>query len=230
MISSHKLERVLSRRGFINGLCFSSNGNSGGLGLWWNDLNIHVFSFSQHHLIVEVHDKEYNLSWMAVGIYGWPEGENNHRTWELMRSLTNSCQLSMVLFGDFTRIVSMSEKEGGAILSESVMDGFRGVGLYREYFYMAARFGLHGSIFTWQRGTKFGNIVRERLDRFLVSDEWCTMFPHSVIHEFAIYKSEHAPIMLNIEELSPQSHRGKHFHFEALWLVSEECQEVVKNS
>lgn len=55
------------------------------------------------------------------------------------------------------------------------------------------------------------------------------MFSRSVIRHFPIYKSDHAPIMLNTEELSAHSHRGKHFHFEALWLAIDEFQEVVEN-
>ena len=51
----------------------SSNGNSGGIGLWWNELDVSVISFSSHHVLVAVLDDQENPSWYAAGVYGWPE-------------------------------------------------------------------------------------------------------------------------------------------------------------
>lgn len=104
---------------------------------------------------------------MVVGIYEWLAGEHKHRTWELMRSLRNIWEAPMVFFGDFNEIASMTEKDGGAVRSERKIDAFRGViddcGL-RDL-------GYRGSIFTWQWGVNPGDIVRERLDRFLDSTD-----------------------------------------------------------
>lgn len=74
-----------------------------------------------------------------------------------MRILRNFYQLPMVFCGDFSEIVSMSEKQGGAFRSESVIDGSRRViddCRLRDL-------GYRGSIFTWQRGMESRNIVRE---------------------------------------------------------------------
>lgn len=40
MVSGEHMERVRKSCGFSNGINVSNIGNSGGLGLWWNDLVI----------------------------------------------------------------------------------------------------------------------------------------------------------------------------------------------
>ena len=106
------------------------------------------------------------------------------------------------------------------------MDAFRGV----TDDFGVRDLGYRGNTFTWQRGTEPENIARERLDRFLAREDWCMMFPRSVVHHFCIYKSDHALIMLNTEELYFNFKQGKRFHFKAMWLASKECQDIVMSS
>lgn len=226
MVDSKQLERVRGRCGFTEGSCLGSEGNSGGMGLWWRDINVHIFSYSRHHIAAEVRDDNNNPVWVAVGVYGWPETENKHRTWDMMRTIQDECEVPTVFFGDFNEIVSMSEKEGGAMRRESLMDAFKEAiddcGLHD--------LGFKGRTFTWQRGTEPGSVIRERLDRFLVSEEWHNLFPRSMVRHFPIYKSDHAPILLNTEAINFQNKEKRRFHFEALWLASEECRGVVESS
>lgn len=117
--------KIRNRCGFSNGLCLSSDGNSGGVGLWWNDLDVSVLSFSSHHIHAVVVDENQNPIWHDVGVYGWPETGNKHLTWQLLRQVRQPCLAPLLLFGDFNEIVSMEEKEGGVPRSERVMDAFR---------------------------------------------------------------------------------------------------------
>lgn len=40
MISDYDLFKVCNKCGFSYGLCLSSNGLSGGLGVWWKDVDV----------------------------------------------------------------------------------------------------------------------------------------------------------------------------------------------
>ena len=62
MLDTKILEKVRNRCGFTDGLCLSSNGNSGGIGLWWQDLDVSVISFSSHHVLAVVLDDQKNPS------------------------------------------------------------------------------------------------------------------------------------------------------------------------
>ena len=226
MLDTQILEKVRNRCGFSNGLCLSSNGNSGGIGLWWNELDVSVISFSSHHVLAVILNDQKNPSWYAVGIYGWPETGNKFLTWQLMKQLRQQCNLPLMFFGDFNEIVSLEEKEGGVPRSERLMDAFReaiddcGV----------KDLGYKGSRFTWQRGNSPSTLIRERLDRMLADDEWCDLFPSWEVVHLPRYRSDHAPLLLKTG-INDHFRRGnKLFKFEAMWLSQDECGTVVQEA
>lgn len=51
MMQRDKLERVRNRCGFFDGVCIDSNGQSGGIGLWWRDLEVTLLSYSSRHIV-----------------------------------------------------------------------------------------------------------------------------------------------------------------------------------
>ncbi|KAL2931370.1 hypothetical protein RDABS01_036780, partial [Bienertia sinuspersici] len=55
-------------------------GNSGGMGLWWRDINAQIKGYSNHHIEVEVMDNANNPHWREEG--------GNMFTWERGNSLT----------------------------------------------------------------------------------------------------------------------------------------------
>lgn len=59
-------------------------------------------------------------------------------------------------------------------------------------------------------------MIRERLDRFLGCEECSALFPHARVRNYPIYRSDHAPILLETEEVKRGLGRRKRFHFEAL--------------
>ncbi|KAL2922938.1 Retrotransposon Gag-like protein 3 [Bienertia sinuspersici] len=78
MIEDKKLERVRRKCRYENGVCLSSNGNSGGLGLWWRDMEVQVESYSTHHIEENVLDAAKNPVWKAIGFYGWADAANKN--------------------------------------------------------------------------------------------------------------------------------------------------------
>lgn len=44
-IDNKRLKKILSKCGFVNGMCFSSVRNSRGIDFWWRDINVVVSSF-----------------------------------------------------------------------------------------------------------------------------------------------------------------------------------------
>lgn len=58
-----------------------------------------------------------------------------------------------------------------------------------------------GCSFTWRRVGEESTMIRERLDRFLTCEEWSTLFPHSWVRNYLIYKSDHMPVLLGTEDL-----------------------------
>lgn len=77
-MDTNVLEKIRNRCGFSDGFCLSSNGNSSGVDLWWNDLDVFVLSFPSHHIHAIMLDEHKNLSWHDVGIFNWLETSNTH--------------------------------------------------------------------------------------------------------------------------------------------------------
>ncbi|KAL2938555.1 Flagellar hook-associated protein 1 [Bienertia sinuspersici] len=201
-------------------------GNSGGLGFWWRDVEVNIVSYSSHHCAVDIINDDRVVVWRAIGIYGWPDSTNKYRTWSLMTTLKADCTSPCLMFGDFNEIISLREKEGGAIRSESQMNAF-GNAIDRCFL---KDLGFKGGMFTWQRGNNPNTFIRERLDRFLGDNEWCFLFPNYEVTNLPIYKSDHAPIVLNTEACKEKNKQGKLFKFEALWLSRDDCWNVVNDA
>lgn len=70
-------------------------------------------------------------------------------------------------------------------------------------------------------------LVRERLDRFLVSDEWLIAFPSPDTINLPIVNSDHGPIVLNFNKDAPHVSGTRAVRFEPLWLSNAECENIV---
>ncbi|XP_074299764.1 uncharacterized protein LOC141630925 [Silene latifolia] len=196
----------------------------GGIGFWWRDIDAELVVYDKNHVVVDVKVGNGSVSWRAVGIYGWPESENKHRTWSMLRRIREASNLPMVLFGDFNEILSPHEKEGGSIRRECHMDAFletMDVCGFRDL-------GFRCNKFTWQRGLSEDTYIRERLDRVIASEEWCGLFPRVVVHNGPVYASDHSPLLVKKEVGGTRSRRGRGgFKFEPYWATEESCGEVV---
>uniref|UniRef100_A0A803ML38 Uncharacterized protein n=1 Tax=Chenopodium quinoa TaxID=63459 RepID=A0A803ML38_CHEQI len=227
-IDARRLEGIRNKCGFSDGLCISSVGLSGGLGFWWRDVNANVVSFFSNHIVVDLLDCNNVVSWRAVGIYGWLERENKHKTWALIKDIHQNTSCLILYFGDFNEVLFENEKCGGNARSERCMNDFREV-----LDHTGTRdLGYTGNAFTWQRGNSDPTIIRERLDRFIACDRWCELFPHRVVQHFPIYlsRSDHAPILLHVGERVEKRRRQRIFWFETHLLSRPECEEIVKGA
>ncbi|XP_028115672.1 uncharacterized protein LOC114313490 [Camellia sinensis] len=93
--------------------------------------------------------------------------------------------------------------------------------------------GFIGWKFTWCNNRASG-LVRERLDRGLVTDEWQTLFPEAHLHTLVSLVSDHSPILVDCFGVrrvrsQPGPRWGRVYRFEAIWLRKESCEQVVAN-
>uniref|UniRef100_A0A803LSC1 Reverse transcriptase zinc-binding domain-containing protein n=1 Tax=Chenopodium quinoa TaxID=63459 RepID=A0A803LSC1_CHEQI len=108
-VNGSYMERIMRRCGFVSGINVSSSGRSGGLCLWWRELEIEVISYSNHHIAANICDTEGVPCCSAVGVYGWSEVSNRYRTWELMQAMLK--QWARITFGDIKKKIKTAEGE-----------------------------------------------------------------------------------------------------------------------
>ncbi|KAL2932604.1 A-type inclusion protein A25-like protein [Bienertia sinuspersici] len=109
MIDDKRPEKVKRRCGFSNGLCVSSGGNFGGMGLWWRDINAQIKGYSNHHIEVEVMDNANNPHWREVGVHG-QESNNLMMEGRLALVLSNLDGWATNTLGDLKRRLELAEQ------------------------------------------------------------------------------------------------------------------------
>ncbi|XP_021771837.1 uncharacterized protein LOC110735976 [Chenopodium quinoa] len=200
----------------------SSIGRSGGLCIYWRDcIDFTLVSFSQNHICGDV-KHESGVSWRFVGLYGWPEASNKHKTWSLIRQLCDDVEGPILFGGDFNEILSYGEKESGVDNERRTLPDFRETLHDCEL----RDLGYEGQWFTWEKGRTKQTLIRERLDRFVANGPWFELSLNQVVDNMARKKSDHSPIFLKLGE----HRRKKRFWFETHWLLDSECEEVVRGA
>lgn len=133
-------------------------------------------------------------------------------------------------FGDFNCILAHSEKQGGGPKNQHEINGFR---LVVDYCHLQD-IRYEGYPFTWSNNRVGEDNVQERLDRFLASDEWLSLYPCSMVEHLPRRRSDHVPLKIVIQKQLQVSERGKKrrraFRFEKEWLRDEGCGEIVKEA
>ena len=141
-----RMERIRNKLGFANHLCVPCMGRSGGLALLWTrEVDIEIKSYSKNHIDVVVKEQGSNLCWRLTGFYGHPETYRRYELWQLLAFLNSQFQLPWLCLRDFNEILSITEKEGGAIRTQQQMDGFRRVINFCNF----QDLGYCGADYTW---------------------------------------------------------------------------------
>ncbi|XP_042958111.1 uncharacterized protein LOC122293658 [Carya illinoinensis] len=211
--------------GFKNCFVVDSFGCSGGLAmLWKDDVNLHILNYSSHHIHALIRNSMFEGGvGIITGVYGHPQTERREEVWSIVKALGRGVTSPWLVFGDFNEILNQSEKHGGNLRSERQMAGFRSVleekGL-RDL-------GFSGKPFTWCNRRE-GDIICERLDRFLGNLMWCEAFPFThVQHGVAAY-SDHTPIWLDSNGGLTKRKGHRLFRFEAMWIRDRDCTHIVE--
>lgn len=168
-----------SRRG---GLCM----------LWMQPFDLHLISYSAHHMMFRVTGDGDKSDWFCSGIYGWPDGAERYRTWQLLDSIKRDKEEGWLCMGDFNEIMWSFEKRGGNPKTGRDMEMFReGTKLCS-----LSDLGFPGWGFTWSNGRQGDMNIREMLGRFLANLRWKEVYMNYKVKHLSRYKSDHSPIIL----------------------------------
>ena len=132
-----------------------------------------------------------------------------------------------VCIRDFNEVLSVNEKEGGGADRSSRQNAN-----FRQCLDSNGLkdLGFSGSWFTWAVDRSNHGIILARLDRVVATTKWCGKFPRARLFHLANSASDHSVLMLKLEQATRQPRNRKIFHFEAMWLKHEQCEEVVREA
>lgn len=171
-------EQKLRYKGCIAVDCeVTTRSRRGGVCMMWGEhINLHLISFSLHHIMCKVEGEERG-DWICSGKYGWPQTEDRCKTWMLLEQISWDAQGPWVCIGDFNEILWHKEKVGGNRKKEDQMARFREALIRCKLDDL----GYVGFPFTWSNGRVGTDHIQERLDRAAANEEWRTMFPTSQV-------------------------------------------------
>ncbi|XP_062013973.1 uncharacterized protein LOC133730390 [Rosa rugosa] len=100
--------------GFPNSKEVHSDGQAGGLALFWSaEIDLQVRTRSAHHIDAVIHGGPGDPRWRLTGFYGYARTAERDRSWKLLRDLGDLDSLPWVVIGDFNEILNNGEKIDG---------------------------------------------------------------------------------------------------------------------
>ncbi|CAL1408121.1 unnamed protein product [Linum trigynum] len=161
-LSNDKWEKTRYELGFEDGDGVPADGNTGGLCLFWKkEVKIKVKISDKNHMDVKRKEADGDSKWRFIGVYGCPEKENHHLTWDLIRNLHCGNDESWLCAGDFNQISSNAEKVGGRLVQEQKLIGFNNALSDSGLMDLSFR----GYPFTWEKKRDVLGLIEEHLDR-----------------------------------------------------------------
>ncbi|XP_042980093.1 uncharacterized protein LOC122310274 [Carya illinoinensis] len=225
-IRSCKIVGLQRRLGMEGSFAVDSEGRRGGIVQFWRDeKGAEIVNYSKWHVTVIVKGERQEKDWCFTGFYGHPESGKRRLSWDLLRQLKPTNDGAWCVGGDFYEILWHNEKVGGKRRAETQIN------LFREAIEDCGLVdvGYRGNGFTWSNKHSHQSFTKERLDRFVVNNEWKSIFKEVEVMAQTGRCSDHLPIVISTIDEGNGRRRGFfQFRFEACWLQQEECEHVVK--
>ncbi|PPR99258.1 hypothetical protein GOBAR_AA21415 [Gossypium barbadense] len=160
--------------------------------LWREEVEMACQNYLNHHIdsLVSMDDNE-NLHFM--GFYGHADPNSRKRSWDILRRVGGAIREGWMVGSDFYAIINDVENEGGRRKPRTIMDYFRE--LLEELSLVDIK--TNNGWFTWVNNREGMNMVKERLDRFLVSTYVIENMSYLVAKVVRQLKPDHDAILMD---------------------------------
>ncbi|KAK8292764.1 hypothetical protein V6Z11_D06G140800 [Gossypium hirsutum] len=227
-IHSNEFSRIRFMCRMEGCLAVSSEGKSGGMALLWRDgVGVTIQNYSKYHIdsLVCMEDGE---KFRFTGFYGQTESSLRHQAWDMLRRVKSTVNEGWIVGGDFNAILNDAEKEGGRRKPRALVDEFKNI--LEELSLTDVR--TCNGWFTWTNNREGNRLIKERLDRFVISDD--IMERMSFLASFVVRqsKSDHEAILMDLYGSQPkqQGYDPKvWFRYDRCWAKEREARDIISN-
>ena len=195
---------------------------------WKSHLQLELKSYSLHHVDMVHLSEDGKAIQRVTGVYGYPNNEEKHKTWALLKSLHTN-DLLWLCFGDFNEILGRHEKTGNNGKNQAL------IGRFQEAIQLCELQDMDysGHAFTWSNNRSGEQNVQERLDRFIVNATWIHIYSWYQVSYLPKRRSDHLPILLDCCHLNTPRSKAKKkqqcpCRFEKAWTQVAGCEELIK--
>jgi len=172
-------------------------GASGGILTLWDSsvLDIWLSVNIDSCLVVKGSFKNNNVGFCLANVYAPCDSIGHQVLWDALSGLVQlHSEAAWCVLGDFNVVRSSGERRGRSEVNNSV--DFAAFNLFIDHNFFID-LPLCGRNFTWYCGD---GLSMSRLDRFLLSEAWVTLFPNCIQAALPRSLSDHCPILLTIDE------------------------------
>lgn len=220
-----KAKEITDRLSFDEAIHTETIGYAGGLWFLWNSdkVKVSLLAKTEQEIHVTIKVRTSNLSWLFSTIYASPKFAERSVLWNNLINVAELHRMPWVIEGDFNEPLTNVDKLGGRVISISrslilkdCLDKCNMIDL-----------GFSGSRFTWTNGRNAHVLIQERIDRFFVNPDWCTLYPEAKISHLSRCHLDHCPILLQTR-LAKWSRHNRPFKFQSFWLSDPSFPRVVQ--
>ncbi|KAK9072611.1 hypothetical protein SSX86_009046 [Deinandra increscens subsp. villosa] len=198
-----------------------ANGRSGGLLCIWDRNVFHKIGSVVHPNFILIHGKLKGslLDYLVVNIYGPKSNRAKKALWSILLDLKRQYLGNWIFMGDFNAVRGPSERFNSVYNNVEAAD-------FNSFIDSAGLIELNmgGRRFTYHSAC--GNYL-SKLDRFLVSDDYLSIWPEASVLVHPREWSDHCPIILNSIGLDFGPRPFKCF---SSWFDLEGFNEVVSSA
>ncbi|KAH7850130.1 hypothetical protein Vadar_028349 [Vaccinium darrowii] len=144
--------------------------------------------------------------------------------WEELIWYRQQSAVDWLIWGDFNAMLTVDEKQGGRRRETWSLKAFRDFVTKLE----AVDLGYVGYPFTWANRRCGDGLIKERLDRALVSSSWRLRYERAKLQHLFAVGLDHMALLL---DTNPPNFSGpRQFRFDNRWIGDPGCQDVVHKS
>lgn len=182
---------------------------SGGILTSWdkNKFYLDTFEVNKHWVSICGNVLRNNIYVVIVNVYAPSDSLERRQIWNQLYRLVQACSIPCCFVGDWNSVRTKSERKG------YIFDGWDAK--YFNSFIVKANLvevALLRRKFTWHG--PMGK--RSKLDRMLISKDWCMIFDSVKIKAFLKFLSDHCPLISSSDN---RDWGPKPFRFINLWLL-----------
>lgn len=105
----------------------SSQGRSGGLGIFWNSpIKFEILGYPVYHIDCSVEDPG-SEPWRMTLFYGEAQTHLRYQTWDILKGIGTLSNIPWLCIGDFNEVLRPDEQEGIGERSNAQIQVFRDV-------------------------------------------------------------------------------------------------------
>ncbi|XP_012442051.2 uncharacterized protein LOC105767072 [Gossypium raimondii] len=201
-IHSNAVSRVRSICRMEGCLAVSSDGKSGGLALMWREgVRVMVQNYSKYHIDASV-SMEDGETLRFTGFYGQADPRSRQNAWDMLR------------------------REGGRRKPKTLMDEFAN---FLDELNLSDVKTCNGW-YTWTNNRDGNGLVKERLDRFIISDAVMESLPFLITYIVRQSKSDHEAILLDTEGNKPKNKnidQRVRFRYDHCWSKEKGARDII---